>query len=88
MKQPKPEYIPWIRAAVFVACLIPLGHLVWQGFRGKNCNIFLKTFDGSKWSADVRVTHRAANDWEPAVAFDGKGTAWPASGWTQAILPF
>jgi len=52
--------------------------LVWQGFRGKNCNIFLKTFDGSKWSADVRVTHRAANDWEPAVAFDSKGTAWVA----------
>ncbi len=52
--------------------------LVWQGFRGKNSNIFLKTFDGAKWSADVRVTNRAANDWEPAVAFDGKGTAWVA----------
>src|SRR3989454_6366611 len=34
--------------------------LVWQGFRGKNSNIFLKTFDGSRWSPDVRVTHRAA----------------------------
>ena len=52
--------------------------LVWQGFRGKNSNIFLKTFDGSKWSADVRVTNRAANDWEPAVAIDGTGTAWVA----------
>ncbi len=52
--------------------------LVWQGFRGKNSNIFLKTFDGEKWSADVRVTNRAANDWEPAVAFDNKGTAWVA----------
>src|SRR5207302_8179028 len=52
--------------------------LVWQGFRGKNSNIFLKTFDGTKWSADVRVTNRAANDWEPAVAFDSKGVAWVA----------
>jgi hypothetical protein len=52
--------------------------VVWQGFRGKNSNIFLKTFDGSKWSADVRVTNRAFNDWEPAVAIDGKGTAWVA----------
>ena len=35
MKQPQPEYIPWIKAAVFLACLIPLGHLVWQGFRNR-----------------------------------------------------
>src|SRR5262249_14392815 len=47
--------------------------LVWQGFRGKNSNIFLKTFDGEKWSADTRVTDRGANDWEPAVALDSKG---------------
>ena len=47
--------------------------LVWQGFRGKNSNIFLKTFDGEKWSAEVRVTNRAANDWEPAVAIDSAG---------------
>ena len=52
--------------------------VVWQGFRGKNSNIFLKTFDGSKWSADVRVTNRAVNDWEPAVAIDSKGAAWVA----------
>jgi sulfoxide reductase heme-binding subunit YedZ len=35
VKQPKPEYISWIKAAVFVACLLPLGHLVWQGFRNR-----------------------------------------------------
>ncbi len=35
MKQLKPEYIPRIKAAVFVTCLIPLGHLVWQGFRNR-----------------------------------------------------
>ena len=52
--------------------------LVWQGFRGKNSNIFLKTFDGEKWSEDVRVTNHAANDWEPAVGLDSKGDVWVA----------
>ncbi len=53
--------------------------IVWQGFRsGRNSNIFLKTFDGEKWSADVRVTNRATNDWEPDVAIDAKGAAWIA----------
>ena len=28
--------------------------LVWQGFRGRNSNIFLKTFDGERWSAETR----------------------------------
>jgi hypothetical protein len=44
--------------------------LVWQGFRGRNSNIFLRTLEGDRWSAEVRVTHRAANDWDPAVAID------------------
>jgi hypothetical protein len=54
------------------------GHfaVVWQGFRGKNSNIFLKSFDGEKWGPEVRVTNRAANDWEPAVALDSQGAAW------------
>lgn len=33
MKQPRPEHIKWIKAALFIACLVPLGHLVWLGFR-------------------------------------------------------
>ena len=33
--QSKPEQIKWIKAAVFLACLVPLGHLVWQGFRNR-----------------------------------------------------
>jgi len=33
--QPNSEQIKWIKATVFVACLIPLGHLVWQGFRNR-----------------------------------------------------
>jgi hypothetical protein len=52
--------------------------LVWQGFRGKNSNIFLKTFDGEKWSTDTRVTNRAANDWEPAAAIDPQGNIFVA----------
>ncbi|HEX7953620.1 MAG TPA: protein-methionine-sulfoxide reductase heme-binding subunit MsrQ [Burkholderiales bacterium] len=35
MKQPKPETISWIKAAVFVACLVPLAHLVAQGMRNR-----------------------------------------------------
>jgi len=56
------------------------GHLalVWQGFRGKNSNIFLKTFDGERWSADIRITNRPANDWEPAAAIDSQGAVWIA----------
>lgn len=52
--------------------------VVWQGFRGKNSNIFLRTFDGEKWDGAVRVTDHPANDWEPAVALDPQGNAWIA----------
>ena len=52
--------------------------LVWQSFRGRNCNIFYKSFDGEKWLPEVRVTNRPANDWEPSVALDSKGVAWIA----------
>ncbi len=50
--------------------------LVWQGFRGRYSNIFLKMFDGQRWSSGVRVTNREANDWEPAVTLDSQGLAW------------
>jgi sulfoxide reductase heme-binding subunit YedZ len=33
--QPSPEQIKWIKTVVFVACLIPLAHLVGQGFRNR-----------------------------------------------------
>ncbi|MBI4907066.1 MAG: hypothetical protein HY820_25795 [Acidobacteria bacterium] len=54
------------------------GHfaLVYQSFRGKTSNIYMKTFDGGKWSGEVRVSNHAANDWEPAVAYDSKGALW------------
>ena len=61
------------------------GHfaLAWQGFRARgdgkpSSNIFCKTFDGEKWSQEIRVTNRAANDWEPAVGLDSHGAAWIA----------
>ena len=35
VKQLKPEYIPWIKAVVFAACLIPLARLAWLGFHNR-----------------------------------------------------
>ncbi len=59
--------------------------IVWQGFRRHSppstrasSNIFLRTLEGEKWSEEIRVTQREANDWEPSVAMDGKGTVWVA----------
>ena len=52
--------------------------LVWQGFRAKNSNIFLKLLENGKWGPDGRVTSRAVNDWEPAVTFDPSGSVWIA----------
>jgi hypothetical protein len=62
------------------------GHfaLVWQGFRGRTSSIFLKTFDGEKWSAETRLTNHSANDWDPAVAMDGSGAIWVAFDTYQA----
>jgi hypothetical protein len=52
--------------------------IVWQGFRGRNSNIFLRTLEGDNWSPEIRVTHRAANDWEPAAAMGdaADGSVW------------
>ena len=53
--------------------------LVWQGFRGRHSNIYLKTFErAAGWSDTVQITGRPANDWEPAVAIDSSGTVWVA----------
>ncbi len=53
--------------------------LVWQGFRNRHSNIYLKTYtsDGG-WSEDVQITGRPANDWEPSVAFGPDRTIWVA----------
>jgi hypothetical protein len=52
--------------------------LVWQGFRLKHSNIYLKTFEDDKWSEEIQITGRPANDWEPAAAFDSAGRIWVA----------
>ncbi len=52
--------------------------LVWQGFRAKNSNIFLKIFENDSWAREMRITNQAANDWEPSAAFDSKGTIYIA----------
>lgn len=33
--QLKPQYVTWIKAAVFAACLIPLARLAWLGFHNR-----------------------------------------------------
>lgn len=35
VKQPKPAQIAWIKAAIFVACLVPLARLAWLGLDRK-----------------------------------------------------
>jgi hypothetical protein len=63
--------------------------VTWQGFRRRTgtapgtpttySNIFVKALEGGVWmSTEIRVTNRAANDWEPAAAFDNGGALWVA----------
>ncbi len=53
--------------------------VAWQGFRDGRSGIFVRTYSrDAGWSDETRVTGRSANDWEPAVAFDSKGTLWVA----------
>jgi hypothetical protein len=52
--------------------------VVWQGFHGKNSNIYCRVMTGEKWGPEVRVTSHAANDWEPAAGFDNRGNLWVA----------
>lgn len=56
------------------------GHLalVWQGFRGQESDIFLRTFFDGNWTNPVEVSGRPGNDWNPAVAIDSRGAAWVA----------
>jgi hypothetical protein len=52
--------------------------VVWQGFHGKDSNIYSSVLNGDKWGPEVRITNRPANDWEPAAAFDSHGNLWVA----------
>jgi hypothetical protein len=49
--------------------------VVWQGFRGGNSDIFLRHYDGTRWSPEIPVTTHPANDWEPRIAVDDRGRA-------------
>ena len=52
--------------------------LVWQGFRGRESDIFLRTFSDGAWSEQVELSGRPGNDWNPVVAIDSRGAAWVA----------
>ncbi len=59
--------------------------VVWQGFRNRASNIYLRMIGGNEssghrehWSPTVAVTDRTSNEWDPAVAIDSSGTAWVA----------
>ena len=56
------------------------GHfaVVWQGFRGRESDIFVRTFSDGEWSAEVSVSGQPGNDWNPDVAIDSRGAAWVA----------
>ncbi|MGH9657045.1 MAG: hypothetical protein ACRD96_00790, partial [Bryobacteraceae bacterium] len=50
--------------------------LVYQSFRNGQSDIYLRTLDAGGWSAEMRVSESAANDWEPAVAAGAGGNAY------------
>ena len=62
--------------------------LVWQGFRNGKSDIFARRYvaseaseaseDGSSWSPEEKVSTSPANDWQPAVAADGRGSVYVA----------
>jgi hypothetical protein len=46
--------------------------LVWQGFHGKQSDIFARCADGAGWHKPVRVSISEENDWDPCVTADPK----------------
>lgn len=50
--------------------------VVWQSFRNRQSDVYLRWFSNDQWSDEVRVSPFTANDWEPAVTFDSSGRAW------------
>jgi hypothetical protein len=47
--------------------------LVWQGFRGGQSEIFVRSLSGGKWSEPRQITNDPANDWSPVAAADSAG---------------
>jgi hypothetical protein len=52
--------------------------VVWQAMRGTLSDIFCRVYNTKQgaWSKEVEVANDPGGDWEPCVAFDGKGGAW------------
>ncbi|MGH9721238.1 MAG: hypothetical protein ACRD8O_13565, partial [Bryobacteraceae bacterium] len=50
--------------------------LVWMGFRDNRAVVLGRQWDGSKWSAETRLSE-GGNAWAPSVAFGG-GKLWAA----------
>jgi len=52
--------------------------VAWQGVRNGVSNIFLnwRGSQGNGWSADVRLTQTAANNWNPAIGVDSSRRAY------------
>ena len=48
-------------------------HLVWQGFREGQADIFYLSYDGAGWSQPVQISESSRNDWTPSVATDSEG---------------
>jgi hypothetical protein len=53
-------------------------HLVWQGFRAGQSDIFYLSFDGSRWSQPVKVSTSDRNDWAASIAVGKDGAVWVA----------
>ncbi len=52
----------------------------WQSMRAGEADIFARFLDSKsgKWSKEIAVATQKGGDWEPSLAFDGKGNAWIA----------
>lgn len=57
-------------------------HVAWQSFRKGRGDIYLKSFSGGRWGAELNLSDPGrdvrANDWNPAVAVSKDGTVWVA----------
>ena len=51
--------------------------VAWQSFRNGQSDIYARCYDPSagKWGKEIQVTSNRAGDWEPRLAFAGKGAA-------------
>lgn len=55
-------------------------HLVWQSARRSRSDIYYMSRTGGAWSKEINLSdprkEQRANDWNPDVAIDSKGSAW------------